>query len=157
MSEGREIDMTTRELKLWMFAALLAPGLACAALGEPEGTVREDAARLRGGIKSTEHAAYRVHEIQLPSGTALREFVGPDGTVFAVAWSGPSLPNLTQALGSYFDAYASAAKAKLGGRTHLDIHQQRFVMHSGGHMRAFSGHAYLPQAVPAGTSLEDIR
>jgi Protein of unknown function (DUF2844) len=149
--------MSAQRWILGLFGVLLAPALACAALGEREATVQEDAAKLKGAIKSTERSAFRVHEIQLPSGTALREFVGPDGRVFAVAWKGPALPNLSQVLGAYFDTYAGAAKAKQGSRTHLDIQQSGFIMHSGGHMRAFSGHAYLPQAVPAGTALEDIR
>ena len=149
--------MTMRWLTCWMFAVVLAPRLACAALGEAESTVTDDAQKLKGEIKSTERAAYRVHEIQLPSGTLLREYVAPGGKVFAVSWSGPALPNLSQALGSYFAVYASAAQEKHAGRNHLEIRQEGFVMHSSGHMRAFSGHAYLPQAVPAGMALEDIR
>jgi hypothetical protein len=31
------------------------------------------------------------------------------------------------------------------------------VVHSGGRMRAFSGKAYLPDAVPAGVQSEEIR
>ncbi len=146
-----------RWLTCWVFAVVFAPQLACAALGEAESTVTDDAQKLKGQIKSTERGEYRVHEIQLPSGTLLREYVDLGGKVFAVAWNGPGLPNLSQALGSYFTAYTTAAKAKHGGRNHLEIRQEGFVMHSGGHMRAFSGHAYLPQAVPAGMALEDIR
>src|ERR1700738_4737929 len=52
-----------------MLAAALLPHLACAALGEPESTAKDDAQRLEASIKSTDHANYRVHEIQLPSGT----------------------------------------------------------------------------------------
>src|ERR1700693_6135064 len=67
----------------------LAPRLACAALGEPESSIAGDVQQLEGSIKATERVNYRVHQIQLPSGTVLREFATAGGTVFAVAWSGP--------------------------------------------------------------------
>ena len=135
----------------------LLPHLACAALGEPEASVAADVSQLKGSIKSTLRGNYQVHEIQLPSGTVLREFAGVGGNVFAVAWSGPAIPDLRQALGRYFDVYVTAAQARQGGRRHLQIEQSEFVMQSSGHMRAFSGRAYLPQALPAGISAEEIR
>jgi hypothetical protein len=135
----------------------LVPRLACAALGEPESSVAGDVQHLKGSIKSTARSNYRVHEIQLPSGTVLREFAGVGGNVFAVAWSGPAVPDLRQALGRYFDVYVTAAQAKQGNRRHLQIEQNEFVMQSSGHMRAFSGRAYLPQALPPGTSADEIR
>jgi len=141
----------------FMLAAALGPRMACATLGAPESTAADDAVQLKGEIKSTEHGTYRVHEIQLPSGTLLREYAVPGGAVFAVAWSGPAIPNLSQALGGYFTLFTDATKAKHLGRTHLQVRQEGFVMESSGHMRAFTGRAYLPQALPAGTSLDEIR
>jgi hypothetical protein len=129
---------------------------ASAALGEPEAKVVADAQQLKGSVKSMERANYRVHEIALPSGTVLREFSVAGGSVFAVAWTGPTIPNLRQALGQYFESYASAARAKHSGRNHLQVEQANLVVQSSGHMRAFTGRAYLPQALPAGTSLDDI-
>ena len=127
-----------------------------AALGEPEATAAGDAQQLRGSIKSMQRTTYRVHEIQLPSGTVLREFAGLDGTVFAVAWEGPALPDLRQALGRYFDSYVGAQKLKRG-RGRFDMQEGGLVVQSHGHMRAFSGRAYLSQSLPAGTSLEEVR
>ena len=135
----------------------LVPRLACAALGEPESSVAGDVQHLNGSIKSSVRANYRVHEIQLPSGTVLREFAAVGGNVFAIAWSGPAIPDLRQALGRYFDVYVTAAQAKQGTHRHLLIEQSEFVMQSSGHMRAFSGRAYLPQALPPGTSVDEIR
>ena len=57
--------------------AALGPCIAAAALGEPETSVQTDVAQLRGSIKVTAHADYELHEIQMPSGTLVREFVGP--------------------------------------------------------------------------------
>jgi Protein of unknown function (DUF2844) len=140
-----------------VLAAALSPCIADAGLGQPESTVQADAVQLKGSIKATEHAGYRVQEIQLPSGTLVREFVGSDGIVFAVAWNGPTVPNLRQTLGQYFDNFVAAAQAKHADHHHLQIQQSDLVVQAGGHMRAFSGRAYLPQAVPAGVSIGDLR
>jgi len=136
----------------------LGPRIASATLGEPEVTVQNDVAQLRASIKSSEdRAGYRVHEIQLLDGTLLREFVAPAGNVFAVAWNGPSKPNLRQALGKYFDAMISAPKPKLTDHRHLQIQQGDLVVEGRGHMRgAFSGRAYLASAIPSGVNLGDL-
>jgi hypothetical protein len=139
-----------------LLIAALSPCIAAAALGEPETSVQTDAAGLRGSIKVTPHANYRLHEIQLPSGTMVREFAGSDGKVFAVAWNGPTVPNLRQTLGQYFDDYVAAAKAPHSGHKHLQIRESNLVVQAGGHMRAFSGLAYLPQAVPGGVNVGDL-
>lgn len=137
--------------------ALLGPGMASATLGEPEASVQTDVQELKGSIKEADHGAYRVHEIQLPSGTVVREYSGVDGIVFAVTWKGPFMPNLRQTLGRYFDTYAAAAKAGHASRHHLQIQQSDLVVQVSGHMRAFTGRAYLPQAIPGGVSLEDLQ
>jgi Protein of unknown function (DUF2844) len=142
---------------LWMLVAVLSPGIASATLGEPEITVQSDVAQLRTSIKTSEdRASYRVHEIQLPGGTLLREFVAPDGNVFAVAWNGPTKPNLRQAFGKYFDAFVSAPRPKFADRRHLQIQQGDLVVQGSGHMRAFSGRAYLASAIPSGVNLGDL-
>ena len=138
--------------------AALIPHVASATLGEPEITVQTDVARAHAAIKSSEdRTGYRVHEIQLPSGTVMREFVAPNGNVFAVAWQGPTRPDLRQALGQYFNAYASAPRSKLSDRRHVQIQQGDLVLQSGGHMRALSGRAYLRSAIPSGVNIGDLR
>jgi hypothetical protein len=141
-----------------LLIAALGPRIASATLGEPEITVQTDVAQLRASIKSSQdRASYRVHEIQLPSGTMLREFVAPDGTVFAVAWNGPTKPDLRQALGRYFDTYVSAPKPKYADRKHMNIQQGDLVVQGSGHMRALSGRAYLASAIPSGVNLGDLQ
>ena len=135
----------------------LIPGIALATLGEPESTVQTDVTRSLASIKSSQqHEGYRVHEIELPSGTVMREFVGTDGKVFAVAWHGPTRPDLRQALGQYFDAYVSAPRAKIADRRHVQIQQGDLIVQAGGHMGALSGRAYLASAVPSGVSVGDL-
>jgi hypothetical protein len=140
-----------------LLAAALIPCIATAGLGDSEASVQTDALQLRGSINVTEHAGYRLHEIQLPSGTKLREFAGADGKIFAVAWSGPVPPNLRQALGQYFEPFAAAASTRRTDHRHLQIQTSNLVVKAGGHMRAFAGRAYLPQGVPNGVDLGELR
>jgi Protein of unknown function (DUF2844) len=149
-------------MRIWSLLNLvllgtLGPHIAAATLGEPEVSVQADAEQLRASIKSTEdRVGYRVHEVALPSGTLLREFVGPDGKVFAVAWRGPHPPDLRQALGRHFDTYVSAPNPRRFDHKHLQIQQDDLVVQAGGHMLAFSGRAYLISAVPSGVNLGDL-
>jgi len=142
-------------------AALVLPALggqvANAGLGEPRVSVQSDAARLRGQVSISENSLFEVHAIQLASGTQVREYTGADGKVFAVAWSGPTMPNLKQTLGQYFDRYVAGAETNRLGHHHLQIVQSDFVVHAGGHMRAYSGVAYLPKALPEGVSQGDLK
>ncbi len=137
--------------------AALWPGAASATLGEPEASIAAEGQLSRGSIKQTDLGSYRVHEIQLPSGTLVREYVGTDGNVFAVTWQGPFMPNLRQTLGQYFDEYAAAAQSHREDRNHEHVRQSDLVVQVGGHMRAYAGRAYLPGAIPSGVALEDLK
>ncbi|HEY4446136.1 MAG TPA: DUF2844 domain-containing protein [Steroidobacteraceae bacterium] len=150
------INITKCVLSSGLLIAVLCPCIARAALGEPETSVQTDMARMRGSIRVTPQANYKLHEIRLPSGTLVREFAGSDGKVFAVAWNGPTVPNLREIMGQYFDSYLTAAKAPHSGHHHLQIRRSDLVVLAGGHMRAFSGLAYLPQALPSGVSAGDL-
>jgi hypothetical protein len=150
------------QLKHYVIAGgLLFADLGChiahAALGEPQASVRADVAQLRGEVEISRNPLYDMHVIHLPSGTQVREYAATDGKVFAVAWNGPTVPNLRQTLGQYFDRYVAAAKANRLGRHPLRIDASDLVVHTGGHMRAFSGLAYLPQALPEGVTPGDLK
>jgi len=141
-----------------VLVAILGPCTAFATLGEPELTVQNDATQLRAAVKSSQNRiSYRVHEIQLPSGTVLREFVGANGNVFAVTWQGPSKPDLRQALGRYFDVYVAAPRSKIVDRKHMHIQQGDLVVEGSGHMRALSGRAFLASAIPSGVNVGDLQ
>jgi hypothetical protein len=129
---------------------------AHATLGQNVSTVDGDQSRLRAvAHTSTTQSAYSVHVMTLPSGTLVREYVAPNGIVFGVAWDGPTLPDLKSVLGASFDAYVAATATRRG--TPLAISSSDLVVYSGGHLRAFSGHAYLPQAVPPGVDIGVIQ
>ena len=137
--------------------ALFAAGAAHAALGGPYQSIAADGAVLHASIKMATRSVFEVHELTLPSGTAVREYATPAGVVFAVTWNGPSLPNLAQTLGTYFSDYTVAARTNSSGHRHLHYVTNDVVIDSGGRMRAFFGRAYLVGALPAGVSVTDLR
>ena len=70
MRRFRSADVSTTAILGVVLAAALVPCTAFATLGEPEATVQSDVVQLRASIKSSQtNLSYRVHEIQLPSGT----------------------------------------------------------------------------------------
>lgn len=133
---------------------------AFAGLGEDVSSVQADRAHVQGSLRTTQTAAYSLHEIQAPTGTLVREYVSSAGKVFAVSWRGPWPPDLRQVLGGYFAQYQQAAQAQAtahNGRKPLVIQQSGLVLHAGGHLRSFSGRAYVPEMLPAGISAEAIQ
>ena len=141
-------------------AVLLAGSVtppAFAALGGDATSVDTDTAKMKGQSRATAVAGYTVKEITLPSGTVVREYVSAEAKVFAVTWSGVSRPDLQQTLGTYFEQYKAAATAPHAGHHHLTIHQPELVLISGGHMRAWTGKAYVPALLPPNFSVDDIR
>jgi hypothetical protein len=147
----------------WMTIVLLMltlPLPALAALGGDVSSVQEDQAQMKGTLKTTEHNSYTVHEIKAGDGTVVREYASPAGEVFGVSWQGPFIPDMKQLLGSYFDAYSSAAQAQRTahrGRAPLNIQQPGLVVESNGHMRSYSGRVYDPGKLPQGVNANDIR
>jgi len=138
-----------------------ASPLALAALGGDVSSVGADGARLKAQSRpATPQIGYSVQELQLPSGTIVREYVSAAGRVFAVSWRGPTKPNLAQLFGDYFQPYQAAAKAQPHGaatRRHFTVRQPDLVVESNGRMRAFFGRAYVPSLLPATVSVDDIK
>jgi hypothetical protein len=147
----------------WLVWLLAAPSMfllalpASATLGEMSTSVEADRASMKASTRVVPAANYSVHVIDSPSGTAVREYVSQDGMVFAVAWRGPLMPDLRQTLGRYFERYSAAASAKRSGRGQVTVRESDLVVQSGGHMRAFSGRAYLPLLLPAGVTLDEVQ
>jgi hypothetical protein len=133
------------------------PLCASAALGGVSASSEADRAAMNGSMRVLPGAKYTVHEIETPSGTKIREYVSPAGNIFAVGWDGPVMPNLRQTLGNYFDRYTAAASGVQVGRRQIEVREPDFVVQARGHMRAFSGTAYLPQALPEGVTPEELR
>jgi hypothetical protein len=114
---------------------------------------------MQARVQSTQHSSYTLHEMQSATGTAVREYVSPAGTVFAVAWKGAYPPNLKQLLGSQFEQYEQAMNAPSARTSHgpATIRLPNLVVQLSGHMGDYSGRAYIPDKVPSGMSLESIQ
>ena len=140
-----------------LLLALLSSTPAQAALGAGEDSVAADQAQLKATRRIVAGQQYSMHEIQTAAGTVIREYVSAQGQVFAVVWRGPQLPDLQQILGTYFADFQAAGQGRRAGRGPLQVQQPGLVLHSGGHMRAFMGHAYLPQALPAGVTIDELQ
>jgi hypothetical protein len=106
---------------------------------------------------STTRASWEVHEATLASGTVVREFVAPNGIVFAVSWQGPIKPDLSQLLGEHFATLVAAGQRPHGDHRSVRVQTADLVIESGGKMRGFVGRAYLPAQLPDGMSIGDIR
>jgi hypothetical protein len=145
----------------WLMGGLLATGAvippALATLGGDPTTVEADRARMKGQIRVTSTANYTVHEITTETNTVIREYVSQAGKVFAVTWKGPTLPDLQQTLGAYYDDYQTAANTPHIGHRHLSIDRSDLVIHSNGRMRAFYGSAYVPALFPPSFTIADIQ
>ncbi len=139
------------------WGALLAPA-AYAGLGEPVESVQRDHAALRGTTLSvTPMVSYDLHETTTVDGIRLRQYASRTGTVFAVAWSGPALPDLKLVLGKSYDAYVAAASAHRGSHHVMNIATPELVLNITKHSRGFTGHAHLPALLPAGTTADELR
>jgi len=140
---------------------LILPYPALASLGDDVTTIQADQVRMKGTLRKTQTNAYTLHEIKMPKGTVVREYVSSDAKVFAVVWQGPFLPDLSQLFGSHFEHFSqSVQKLKSKSprlRGSLLIREPGLVVQTGGHMRAYFGKAYIPELVPQGIHIEEIR
>lgn len=143
-----------------ILAILALPFSLSASLGRDATSVQEDVAKMQGALHTSNVNSYTLHEIQTPAGVAIKEYASPVGQVFAVTWKGPFHPDLRQLLGPYFDEYVQAVRTQRGqraGRGPILIQHAGLVVEVSGHLRSFTGRAYIPQQLPAGTRVEDIK
>ena len=142
-------------LLLIVFATALQGAPAVAALGSTPsdfgGTPVRAARSLAAAGNNTANGVYTISQSTLDSGTVVREYLDAAGKVFAVSWTGPTLPDLRTLLGSKFSALTDATGRRTqAGHSQLALSQSDVVIVSNGHMRSFAGHAFIPSAVPAG-------
>lgn len=128
-------------------------------LGEDVSSVQADQAHANASRRVTQSSKYTIHELRSPTGALIREYASSSGKIFAIAWHTPSFPDMRRLLGSHFEQFQEAAQRqnRRGGHGPLIIQLPGLVVELGGHMRAFSGRAYLPDQVPADVRDEEIR
>ena len=122
---------------------------ARAALGDDVATIAAEQARLHARLTVSHRGSYAVHELAVPSGVRLRHFVGANGKVFAVSWSGGWRPNLRDVMGpERYDDFIAATRGKPMMRGLGRVETRGMVVVMGGHQRAFFGHVYLTDLLP---------
>jgi len=122
-------------------------------------SVYGDVQHVSGNVQAISSEHYSVYEVRIPTGTLVREFISPSGVVFAVAWQGPFVPELQQFLGAYFQKFKDALhtqKSPSFSRRSVSVRLNDLVFENSGHVGAFYGRAYLPQAVPQGVAIAEI-
>jgi len=137
---------------------LLSSSFAQAALGGSQTSVDQDRAHLAARSLTITNSAYSLQTLSQTNGDVVREFMNPEGVIFAVTWQGPARPDLRQLLGDRF-ATLQADNAVRTRRTRapMTVDRSDFVVHAAGHSGAFWGMAYLPQALPSGFNLSDLK
>jgi hypothetical protein len=107
-------------------------------------------ASLGGALHVTALGQGERHELTLPSGVVVRQYVA-GGTVYAIAWSGPRPPNLRELLGAYFSKLDGAS----GGSSHhrMSLKGADFRVETMAHRGSFTGRAWVPSLVPAGVDV----
>lgn len=133
-----------------MWAGISAP--VYAELGGDESGISRDAAVTRMELRAVapSEKRFRVHELRdTARNVSVRQYANPDGKVFGVAWDGQTKPDLSQVLGPYFTRYTNAAAGRIMTRQIRNIDQPDFVLRVSGHMRHFTGSAWVPGLVPA--------
>ena len=143
---------------------LIGSPLAWAALGgaPQSGSVvptQPGSSGARKLLQRVPNAPYTVHESTLPSGTTVQELSLANGTVFAVIWSGPTLPNFDALLGarsSTLDQHLAQRRQQGRRGSPVALNSPPLVLHSGGRMRDFAGYAYAPDLVPPDVRMQDV-
>jgi hypothetical protein len=103
---------------------------------------------------------YTVRESTLDNGVTEREYLNVDGTVFALAWDGPFIPDLRTFMGStIFAEYVAALQSQTNRQRNggVNISTDDFVVQVQGHQRHFHGRAWLPSLLPADVSTSVIQ
>ena len=158
------------------FMLLGASSVASAALGEaamkaPVSARHMASSSMAAVAGADNRVQLSIRNTQLASGTLIREYLDANGKVVAIAWQGPTLPDLQLLLGSYFPRYIEAqkrtqlqtqaqvpsAKPAEASHRHAQLRDSDVVIESHGHLRAFQGRAYLPALLPAGFSPDQIQ
>ena len=154
LSRRRSVSARVAACTLLM---LLAPS-AWAALGEPSASVAADGTPVTSGQRlAAVTGSVRQQSVLTPDGVRVDEF-SANGVVFALRWSGGSIPDLAELFDSRFAAYAAAQRAHGSGlnRAPLVVDTSALVAHTWGHPGDFNGSAYVPALLPPGVDLASL-
>ena len=145
----------TFALRAALVPLLLIGSVAHAGLGDAMPSAKR--AAISAQATTTSMPGYDRTETTTADGNSIREYAARDGTVFAVDFSGPTMPDLKAVLGTHYDRYVAAATARRGSHHVVSFSTDDAVITIVKLPRGFSGHAHLPAAVPAGVDVQTLR
>ncbi len=155
-----------RALRTLTVAAALLPLAtvpALAVLGETMTLPSAGRAQAAAAPRTALPSGVQVIERASGDGGAIREYVSPQGIVFAVAWNTRFKPRLDTLLGRYHEGYAAAASQALARPGRAGIQRQAtlqasdLVVQSNGFLNTFTGRAWVPSLLPAGFDPASLR
>lgn len=100
-------------------------------------------------VTTSAQDTYQVRSFLDASGVTVKEYFQGTSPIFAVSWQGPLKPNVAALLGRYAYRYTTGQNNRQGLNTPNHSQSNEVVIQEVGHMRAFSGFAYLPAALPS--------
>ena len=145
---------------LWaavLAGAMSAPGACRAELGSMAAPAPAADTAI---VHSLKNGPFQVRTTTDDGGTTISYYSTPAGQIFAYTWQGPTMPDLKTLLGNFYDSWrdgAASAQASTSPLHATRIAQPDVVVESGGQMRSYVGRAWLPGALPAGVSADDLR
>jgi len=133
---------------------------AIAELGGTVSTVETDQHRMSATRRVSQAQAYSVHEMRTANNSVIREYVSPQGKVFAVSYQGQFLGEANSLLAGYAQQIGAALKTTRngqhrGGPVHVTL--PGVIYHATGHMRSYVVYAYLTDSVPQGVNLGELQ
>ncbi|MDE1183851.1 DUF2844 domain-containing protein [Paraburkholderia sp.] len=106
------------------------------------------------------NGAVQVRATTDAGGTTIDEYASADGRIFAYTWEGPTMLDLRNLLGPYYDAYRAgtdASRADLRSLHANRVARDGVIVEAGGQMRSYVGRAWLPAALPPGVTPDDLQ
>jgi len=137
----------------------LSPSHAWAVLGQAPTTYPSNTSSVFAAPTPAATNLYTMTAVTLDSGLVIKEFASPDGSVFAVSWRGPVLPDLSTLLGTYFPVFMLAnEEARATGRrgSPVSVARDGLVVQAGGRHPHFFGYAYVTHLTPSGINIKDV-
>ncbi|WP_429302994.1 DUF2844 domain-containing protein [Paraburkholderia sp. GAS199] len=151
--------MPGRVLTAGLFACLFLYVVTSAdARAELGGTMPPESGSSMPASRALLNGALRVRTFTDAGQTTINEYATNSGQIVAYTWQGPTMPDLRGLLGRHADSYHAGAVPATGGNLHASrVARPDVVVESGGPMRGYVGRAWLPAALPAGVSADDLR
>ncbi|MFM0199844.1 DUF2844 domain-containing protein [Paraburkholderia fungorum] len=134
-------------------------GASPAVRAELGGTMPNQADSTTAAPQTLLNGALRLRTLTDAGNTTINEYATNTGQIIAYTWDGPTMPDLRALLGKYADSYRTGAIASApDGNLHASrVVRPDVIVESGGPMRAYTGRAWLPAALPPGVTAADFR